>query len=60
MTDVTFSNSLIEAFWRSLKNNWLFLNSLDSVTALRRHVSFYVTALNAEIPHSAFRGETPD
>ncbi len=59
-TDVTFSNSLIEAFWRSMKHNWLFLNSLDSVTALRRHVSFYVTAHNTEVPHSAFRGQTPD
>ena len=59
-TDVTFSNSLIEAFWRTMKHQWLFLNSLDSVAALRRHVSFYVTAHNQEIPHSAFRGETPD
>jgi putative transposase len=25
------SNSMIEAWWRSLKNHWLFLNSLDSI-----------------------------
>jgi len=25
-----------------------------------RHVTFYVAAHNSEIPHSAFRGQTPD
>ena len=58
--DVTFSTSLIEAFWRSMKHNGLFVNSLDSVDALRRHVSLYVKAHNTEAPHSAFRGRTPD
>lgn len=27
--DVTFSNSLIEAWWRSLKHQWLYLHQLD-------------------------------
>ena len=27
---------------------------------MRRLVAFYVAAHNAEIPHSAFRGQTPD
>ena len=31
-TELKFSNSLIEAWWRSLKHQWLFLHSLDSVT----------------------------
>jgi transposase InsO family protein len=60
LTELQFSNSMIEAFWRSMKHQWLFLNTLDSVAALRRHVSLYVTAHNNEIPHSAFRGQTPD
>ena len=59
-TDLRFSNSLIEAFWRQMKHQWLFLNTLDSVAAVRRHVAFYVAAHNKEIPHSTFRGETPD
>ncbi|MAG29624.1 MAG: hypothetical protein CL908_01875 [Deltaproteobacteria bacterium] len=42
--EVTFSNSMIEAFWRSLKHSWLYLHSLDSLTALRRLIAFYVTA----------------
>ena len=60
MTEIEFSNSLTEAFWRTMKHQWLFLNTLDSVAALRRHVAFYVVAHNAHVPHSAFRGQTPD
>jgi transposase InsO family protein len=58
--DVTFSNSLIEAWWRTLKHQWLFLNNLDSRASVTRLVAFYVEAHNREIPHSAFRGQTPD
>ena len=60
LTELRFSNSMIEAFWRQMKHQWLLLNTLDTVAVLRRHVSFYVEAHNGEIPHSAFRGETPD
>jgi putative transposase len=38
----------------------MFLNTLDSVAAVCRHVSTYVAAHNSEIPHWAFRGQTPD
>ena len=30
-TEITFSNSMIESWWRVLKHQWLFLNTLDSV-----------------------------
>ena len=59
-TDLSFSNSMIEAYWRSMKHQWLFMNTLDSVAAVRRLVTFYVTAHNGQVPHSAFRGQTPD
>ena len=36
------------------------MNTLDSLEAVRRLVEFYVAAHNSEIPHSAFRGQTPD
>ena len=58
--EVTFSNSMIEAFWRSLKHSWLYLHSLDSFAALHRLIEFYVTAHNEVMPHSAFQGQTPD
>ena len=59
-TELQFSNSMIEAWWRSLKHQWLFLHSLDSVTTVRRLVAFYVDEHNRVLPHSAFRGQTPD
>jgi len=32
--EVSFSNSMIEAWWRSLKSNWIYINQLDTFTAL--------------------------
>ena len=58
-TELRFSNSMIEAWWRSLKHQWLFLHSLDSGT-VRRLVEFYVQEHNRVLPHSVFRGQTPD
>jgi putative transposase len=60
LTELKFSNSMIEAWWRSLKHQWLFLHSLDTVTTVRRLVAFYVQEHNTVLPHSAFRGQTPD
>ena len=57
---ISFSNSLIESWWRVLKHQWLYLNSLDSVSTVRRLVNFYVAEHNTRLPHSAFRGQTPD
>ena len=59
-TELNFSNSMIEAWWRSLKHQWLFLHSLDSAATIRRLVAFYVHEHNHVLPHSAFRGQTPD
>ena len=58
--DVTFSNSLIESWWRSLKHGWLFINHLDDLVTLRKLVEFDVTEHNQTMPHSAFSGQTPD
>ena len=60
MTEINFSNSMIEAWWRCLKHNWLFANPLDTVARLRKLVGFYVEQHNARLPHSAFNGQTPD
>jgi hypothetical protein len=59
-TELKFSNSMIEAWWRSLKHQWLFLHSLESVATVHRLVAFYVQEQNDVLPHSAFRGQTPD
>jgi putative transposase len=59
-TELRCSDSMIEAWWRSLKHQWLYLHSLDSVATIRRLVTFYVHEHNHVLPHSAFRGQTPD
>jgi transposase InsO family protein len=59
-TDITFSNSLIESWWRVLKHQWLYLNTLDTVGAVENLVAFYVEEHNSRLPHSAFCGQTPD
>lgn len=33
--DVTYSNSMIEAFWRLLEHSWLYLDGLETVTVGR-------------------------
>ena len=60
MTEIAFSNSLIESWWRTLKHQWLYLNTLDTVATVEKLVTFYVAEHNTRLPRSAFRGETPD
>jgi transposase InsO family protein len=59
-TEIAFSNSLIESWWRVLKHQWLYLNSLATIATLEKLVGFYVDEHNMRLPHSAFRGQTPD
>jgi transposase InsO family protein len=59
-TEITYSNSMIESWWRTLKHQWLYLNTLDTVSAVERLVRFYVQEHNTRLPHSAFQGQTPD
>jgi len=59
-TEVHFSNSLIESWWRVLKHQWLYLHELDSATRVQKLVEFYVEQHNTYLPHSAFQGQTPD
>ena len=57
--DVIFSNSLIEAWFRSLKHGHLFLQELTNVAALERNVLYYADEHNTVMPHSALKGATP-
>ena len=59
-TEITFSNSLIESWWRVLKHQWLYLNTLDTTATVRKLVGFYIDQHNRHLPHSAFLGQTPD
>jgi hypothetical protein len=48
-----FSNSMIESWWRVLKHQWLFLNTLDLVRAVEKLAAFYIQEHNTRRPHSA-------
>ncbi len=58
--DIVESNSMIEAWWRQLKHQWLYLNELDSASSVRKFVAFYVEQHNSVVPHFAFQGQTPN
>ena len=60
LTEIRSSNSMIESWWRILKHQWLYLNSLDSVSTVTKLVEFYVDQHNTHLPPSAFMGQTPD
>jgi putative transposase len=60
LVEVSFSNSMIEAWWRSLRHQWLCLHTLADVPTVKRLVAFYVAQHNTVMPHAAFRGQTPD
>ena len=59
-TEIRYSNSLIESWWRVIKHQWLFLNTWDTAARVGKLVAFYVDQHNSHLPHSAFKGQTPD
>ena len=59
-TDIRFSDSLIESFWRALKHNWCLQHQLDGLETLEMLVAFYIDQHNCVLPHAAFDGQTPD
>ena len=57
--DVTYSNSIVETLFRSLKHNHLYCVALRSFKEVKREVDFYFSEHNVHMPHSSFKGETP-
>lgn len=57
--EIIYSNSIVEAVFRSLKHNYLFHKEITSPSSLRRHTDFWFHEHNEKIPHSTFNGETP-
>ena len=60
LVEVAFNNSIIEAWWRSLRHQWLYLHMLDSSGSVKRLIAFWVDQHNTAMPHSAFLSQTPD
>ena len=57
--DVTYSNSIVETLFRSLKQNHLYHVALRDFKTVRHEVNFYLSEHNEHMPHSSFTGETP-
>lgn len=57
--EISFSNSIVEALFHSLKHNYLFHHEITKLTKLKRHVNFWFSQHNEKMPHTAFNGETP-
>jgi putative transposase len=57
--EISFSNSMVEALFRSIKNNYLYSQQIKNSKSLRKHVNFWFGEHNDRIPHTAFKGETP-
>lgn len=58
--EISFSNSMIEAVFRSMKHNYLFSQNIRNFKTLVKHVNFWFKEHNDVMPHTAFNGETPD
>lgn len=57
--EISYSNSMVEALFRQLKNNYLYSQKIDSIKSLSKHTNFWFREHNDVIPHTAFEGETP-
>jgi putative transposase len=56
---IHWSNSMVEAFFRSLKNNYLYARTSQTFTELNRRLSYYFKQHNEVIPHSSLGGAVP-
>ncbi|MGE0174341.1 MAG: transposase [Oligoflexales bacterium] len=57
--DICSSNSLVESFFRSLKNNYLYGQKCKTFKSLKSKVGFYIRQHNEIMPHNAFHSATP-
>ena len=53
-------NVFIERLWRSLKYECVFLNAFETGSQARAGIGRWIGYYNADRPHSALAGRTPD
>jgi len=53
-------NVFIERLWRSLKYECVFLNAFETGSEARAGIGRWIGYYNADRPHSALAGRTPD
>ena len=52
-------NIWIERFWRSIKQEYIYLNPAENVSELRSGIADYVKFYNYECPHQSLDNFTP-
>ena len=52
-------NIWIERFWRSIKQDYIYLNPAETVTELREGISNYIMFYNYERPHQTLNNLPP-
>lgn len=55
-----FDNIFTERFWRTIKYEWLFLKSFESINELRRSFEEYSNFYNFKRLHQALGYKTPE
>ena len=58
--DRWMDNVFIERLWRSLKYECVFLNAFETGSGVRAGIGRWIGYYNADRPHSALAGRTPD
>ena len=53
-------NVFIERLWRSLKYECVYLHAFETGSELRAGLTKWIDCYNADRPHSALGGQTPD
>ena len=53
-------NVFIEQLWRSVKYEWLYLHAFETGSEVRAGLRRWIGDYNADRPHSALAGRTPD
>ena len=53
-------NVFVERFWRTIKNEEVYLHAYDSVAEARQSIGRYLEFYNGRRPHSALDRRTPD
>ena len=53
-------NIFVERLWRSVKYEEVYLHAYDTVSQAREGIARYMSFYNAERPHTAHGGKTPD
>ncbi len=57
--DTRYSNSMIEAFFRVIKSNFLNHKSFEGKKSLNKLIQYYINKYNHKIPHNTFSYQTP-